>query len=76
MASPSSTLARPRSLMYMRSGTTVRPLAVVLPMQLVDLVAMQEQLAVAPRLVVVAVAVLARRDVRADQPRLAASIRA
>lgn len=39
--------------------------------ELVDLRAMKQQLAVAARLVVVAVALLERRDVRAEQPRFA-----
>ena len=57
--------------MYSRSGTRVWPLALRLAEELVDLAPVEEQLAVPLRLVVLAVALLARRDVRADQPRLA-----
>ena len=72
-ASPSSSFARPRGLMYSRSGTIVWPLALVRPEQLVDLGAVEQQLAGPLRLVVVAVAAArtARCGRRSATPRRA-----
>ena len=68
---PSSSLARPRSLMYSRSGHDRQAFRRGLTHQLVDLGSDAAAASVALRLVVVPVALLERRDVSADKPRLA-----
>ena len=61
-----------RSVRYRRSGTSVRPFDFVLPRSSSISRPVEEQLAGPLRLVVVAVRLLERRDVGADQPGLVA----
>ena len=63
-------MTRPR-LKYIRSGTSVRPFSVVLPIELADLVLVQQQLAPAPGVVVDVAAMAVRVDVDVVQPHLA-----